>query len=193
MSTDPVSLLVRAVDQTATVIAAIKPDQADLPTPCRSWPVRQVIEHLMNDIDQFEVTATGGTADWSKSTRPVGDDWYGEFRAGADRLVAAWRRAGDLSGTIALPGMGDVPARFPLDMQVAELAVHAWDLARATGQPTDLDQEIGQHALGFMTSSMRPEFRGDEAEGKMFAPAVPVPDDAPVYDRLAGFAGRAPR
>jgi hypothetical protein len=30
-----------------------------------------------------------------------------------------------------------------------------------------------------------------ENRGQVFAPAVPVPDDAPVYDRLAAFAGRA--
>ena len=32
----------------------------------------------------------------------------------------------------------------------------------------------------------------DEASGQAFGPEVPVPADAPVYDRLAGFFGRRP-
>jgi hypothetical protein len=36
---------------------------------------------------------------------------------------------------------------------------------------------------------MRPESRGP---GKAFGPEVPVPDDAPSYDRLAGWFGRDP-
>jgi hypothetical protein len=31
-----------------------------------------------------------------------------------------------------------------LDRQVTELAVHAWDVAKATGQPTDLDPAVGR-------------------------------------------------
>jgi hypothetical protein len=36
---------------------------------------------------------------------------------------------------------------------------------------------------------LRPEFRGPD---KAFGVEVPVPDDAPVYDRLAGWFGRDP-
>jgi hypothetical protein len=36
---------------------------------------------------------------------------------------------------------------------------------------------------------LRPEFRGP---GKAFGVEVPVPDDAPAYERLAGWFGRNP-
>jgi hypothetical protein len=38
-----------------------------------------------------------------------------------------------------------------------------------------------------MSSALTPEVRGES-----FGPPVPVADDAPVYDRLAAFAGRTP-
>jgi hypothetical protein len=38
----------------------------------------------------------------------------------------------------------------------------------------------------------RRQFRGDEASGQSFGAEVAVADDAPLYDRLAGFFGRDP-
>jgi uncharacterized protein (TIGR03086 family) len=75
-----------------------------------------------------------------------------------------------------------------VDWQTAEFAVHAWDLARATGQSTDLDPEVAQRGLDFMSAALKPDNRG-----AAFGAAVSVPEDAPVYERLVAFAGRDPR
>jgi uncharacterized protein (TIGR03086 family) len=79
-----------------------------------------------------------------------------------------------------------------LDQQITELTSHAWDIAKATGRSTDLDPELGELALAWGRQNMRPEFRGDEADGYYIGPEVPVADDAPLYDRLAAFGGRNP-
>ena len=44
--TDTVTLLERALDQTAAIIAAIPPSQSGLPTPCPDWDVRALVRHL---------------------------------------------------------------------------------------------------------------------------------------------------
>jgi uncharacterized protein (TIGR03086 family) len=101
---------------------------------------------------------------------------------------AAWQAA-DLDSLVAGPG-GEVPLRMRADNQVTELAVHDWDLARATGQQlADLDPALAEHALAWSRGMLRPEFRGPD---KAFGVEVPVPDDAPAYDRLAGWFGRDP-
>jgi uncharacterized protein (TIGR03086 family) len=192
MATDPVPLLSRALDQAGDVVAGTDRGRAGDPTPCRSWTVGQLVDHLVHDLGQFVTAAGGGAPDWSQAPPPAGDDWAGAYRRGAQELVEAWQKAGDLSGTVTLPGMGEVPARFPVDMQIAELAVHAWDLATATGQRVDLDPEVAETALAWMRGTMAPQFRGTEEEGKAFGPEVPIADDAPAYDRLAAFAGRRP-
>jgi uncharacterized protein (TIGR03086 family) len=87
-----------------------------------------------------------------------------------------WRDAGESASTQSM------------DWQTAELAVHSWDLARATGQSTDLDPEVAQRGLDFMSAALTPENRG-----AAFGPAVTLPDDAPVFERLVAFAGRDPR
>jgi uncharacterized protein (TIGR03086 family) len=190
-SANPFRLLSRALDQTDTVIDGVGKEQATLPTPCRAWDVRALVDHVIHDLGQFAVAATGGRPDWRAAAPSVDGDWGGAFRDGARVLLAAWRRASDLSGTIQLP-IGEVPATFVVNQQIAEFAVHSWDLARATGQVVELDPEIGEAALAWARTALRPEFRGDEDSGKAFGPEVPAPAGAPVYDRLAAFFGRHP-
>ena len=189
VTSDPLPLLTAALNQTGVLIKAIRDDQQHLPTPCRSWDVSQLVAHLVHDLRQFTERAAGGTPDWSAPSAALGSDAIDDYRKGATGLIQAWRAAGDLSGTITMPGMGEVAKRFPVDQQIAELAVHAWDLAVATGQSTDLDPEVGDAALTWGRTALWPQFRGAEDEGKVFGPEVDVPQDAPLYDRLAAFFG----
>jgi len=155
----PVALLSRALDQVGVLIAGIRDDQKALPTPCRSWDVAALIAHLVNDTAQFVARAAGETPDWTASATDVGADPHAAFQRGAAALLDAWRRAGDLTGIIQIPGMGEMPARFPVDQQITEFALHAWDLARATGRTSGLDPEIGRAALDWARGAMRPESR----------------------------------
>ncbi|MFB6890539.1 TIGR03086 family metal-binding protein [Kitasatospora sp. NPDC056327] len=190
---DPIELLARALAQTAGLVDGTGTELAARPTACRSWDVGRLIGHLLYDLRQFTVRARGGTPDWSQPSERVEEDWLHPFEAGAEELVAAWRGAGDLDGVVEVPGLGERPARFPVDQQTAEFAVHAWDLARATGQSVaGLDHEVAEASLAWARGALRPEFRGSEEEHHAFGPEVAVAGDAPVYDRLAAFFGRDP-
>ena len=189
-TTGSLDLLARTLAQTEAVIAHVRPEHATLPTPCASWDVRALVNHVVHDAQQFTATAYGG--EWDPEDSDVlGDDWAGAFREAAASLLAAWRRPGAKEQTIRLP-FGDFPAGWRVGQQIADLAVHGWDIAKATGQPTDLDPEVGQLALDWGRENLKPQFRGDEASGKSFGPEVAVAADAPLYDRLAGFFGRDP-
>ena len=65
--------------------------------------------------------------------------------------------------------------------------MHSWDLARAGGQQPRLDEDFAARLLEGMVP-MEEVLRGSGHYG----PAVPVPEDAPVVDRLMGFIGRDP-
>ena len=185
---DTVALLERALDQTAGLIAAIDADQAGLPTPCAGWDVRTLVGHLTGqDLRNFLISARGESADWQVPAEKIGEDWTAAFRDRAEPLRAAWRAA-DLDRLVAGLG-GEAPLRARADQQITELAVHDWDLVKATGQPAELDPALAEHALRWSRGMLRPEFRGPD---KAFGVEVPVADDAPVYDRLAGWFGRDP-
>ena len=183
-------LLERALDQTRRAIAGARPDQAGLPTPCRSCNLRQLVNHVVQDARFFAARLTGEDAG-DRDADVLDDDWAASYGRAADGLMEAWRRPGQVDGTISLP-FGEVPATWSVDQQVANFAVHGWDVAKATGQPIEFDPEVGRAAMAFGRENLKPEFRGEEGEGKSFGPEVAVEPDAPLYDQVAAVFGRDP-
>lgn len=72
-------------------------------------------------------------------------------------------------------------------MYLVDMVVHAWDLARATGQEYEPDPAALSQAMDF-TEQMVEMGRQRGA----FGPPVAVADDAPQFDRLLGMIGRDP-
>jgi uncharacterized protein (TIGR03086 family) len=80
-----------------------------------------------------------------------------------------------------------------VDMYLAELAAHAWDLARATGQIDELDPSVAVTALEGARAMIKPEYRDMVEPGSPFGEEVPPPPCADDWERLAAFMGRDPR
>ena len=102
-------------------------------------------------------------------------------------LAAAWDDPAAWDGMTGAGGLelpGEVAGMISLD----ELVVHGWDLAVATGQVYEPAPALLGPLHGFVES-----FVGDgpPREG-LFGPAVQVPDDAALLDRVLGLTGRDP-
>lgn len=187
METDPVDVLDRALEQMHALISKVQPNQTSLPTPCKSWNVAALLDHVVADMPRFIESAHGGQPDYSSAMPSVAPHWAPEFAKQSEELVAAWRDARDPTKLDA----GQAPREFQ-EMQVAEMAVHAWDLAAALGMAQDLDPNLAEYSADWMASMLVPEYRGSEAEGKAFGPLVEVAESAPPYDRLVAISGRNP-
>lgn len=179
-----IDLLEGAVDQLRRLLARVGPAQGSLPTPCSDFNVRALVNHIVFDVQVFTATISGGQRG-SPDADLVGDDWLAAYSSSADALLSAWRRRG--TGGTLTTRMGEIPATWAVGQHASDLVVHAWDVARATGNVAELDPELAAAALGWGRENLKPEFRG-----QAFGSEVPVPDDAPAYDRLAGFFGRTP-
>lgn len=80
-----------------------------------------------------------------------------------------------------------------VDMYLAELATHTWDLAIATGQLGRLDADLATAALEAARAMLKAEYRDLMGEGSPFGSEVEAPADATAWERLAAFTGRQPR
>lgn len=171
---ESVVILSRALDQAGDVLAAVHRDQLSGPTPCEDWTVEQLIAHLLTAPANFVLMMNGDEVDWSAEPPPIPEDFAGAFRSAADDLIHTWHQR-------------EQDAETNADWQTPEFAVHTWDVAKATGQSPALDPEVAERSMAFMAANLKPEMRGGAFDAE-----VSVPGDAPIYDRLAAFAGRTP-
>ena len=174
----------------ARLVAAVRDDQLDDPTPCPDMTVATLLDHAVGLTLAFRVAAEKGpqapppTA--AADTLPA--DWRERLPRQLDELVAAWREPAAWEGTTEVGGVR-MPAPAIAVVALDELLVHGWDLAVATGQPFSADESAALACLGFAE-----QVNGDGAESPpgLFGPPVPVPADASALDRLLGRTGRDP-
>lgn len=185
-------MMARAASSAVAVARNVRPDQLDRPTPCPDWDVRALANHLMfwsafrSELAARKLRAPADDP-LTERTDLTRGDWAETMAAQLDKAVAAWAEPGAVDGDTGLDG-GSMPARMIGMMMVGELVVHGWDLARATGQPIETDPTVLEAVHG-MAAAMGPQGR----EMGVFGAEVPVPDSAPMLDRILGVSGRDPR
>jgi uncharacterized protein (TIGR03086 family) len=81
-----------------------------------------------------------------------------------------------------------MPAPALLGLMTTDTLTHAWDLAKATGQDTNLAPELASQLLEQSRQSILPAFRSEE--GNIFGLEQDAPADASPADQLAAFLGR---
>ncbi|MGV9744260.1 TIGR03086 family metal-binding protein [Rhodococcus zopfii] len=157
------------------------------PTPDTEWDVAQLVEHMVDEQRWIPPLLSGMTvADAEATLAPIGDDLRAEWSRYAESAGTAWA-ATDPNAPVHL-SYGVVPCRDYLRQQVADIAIHTWDLARGVGGDDRLDPDL----VAATWADIEPQ-RDMLAASGLFADPVPVPDDAPLQDRLLALTGRDPR
>lgn len=189
MSTDA---LAAAFASTRAVVAKVTPDQYDERTPCASWDVRALINHVVGGSHWFAATARAGEPPAGGAEPPdftVGDP-LAAYDEGIAASLAAFADPEAATRTVRLP-FGEMPVAAFMQIAATDTFMHGWDLARATGQDSDLNPELATRLLAGARQTMRDSFRGPDPTSP-FGPAVEVSESAPPADQLAGFLGRQP-
>lgn len=141
LDSDLVQIHRQALTATRKVVAGIKPDQWHESTPCAEWDVRKLANHVVAGNWWAAELANGATI------ASVGDRLEGDvlgtepLRAYDDSAAVAakvFEREGAMSAPCAV-SYGPVPGSMYCGHRFIDVFVHGWDLAKATGQSTDLD------------------------------------------------------
>ncbi|MGW3328241.1 TIGR03086 family metal-binding protein [Streptomyces virginiae] len=161
-------------------------------TPCPAYTVGDLLGHLMGlcvafrDAGRKDPGATTDTAPGGAvPVLPVG--WREVLPGVLDELAGVWRDPVAWTGTTRAGGV-DLPGAVAGAVAADELVVHGWDLARATGLDYVPDPAALRASYAFLSAAAAEGDRG----GGIFGPVVPVPDDAPLLDRVVGLSGRDP-
>jgi uncharacterized protein (TIGR03086 family) len=109
-----------------------------------------------------------------------------DYRAPLDRSLSGWSYPAACTPDLGVMG-SPTPAADVAALNIAEMVLHGWDLAVATGQAYTVDPAAAQVALHAVEANAE-LFR----QYKGFADQVTVPADASALDRVLGLSGRDP-
>lgn len=157
----------------------------DAPTPVAAWRARDIVAHLVTWFPGF--LASGAGVDLPVGPSPD-DDPAGAWEAQRAAVQAVLDDPASAGRVLTNPHLGELPLPDAIDrFYTADVFMHSWDLARATGQDDNLDAGTCAEMLAGMAA-----FDDALRSSGQYGPRVPVPDDAPVQDRFIGFIGRDP-
>ena len=190
MADDLVELHGRCGQRFAALVAGVGPEQWHDGTPCSEWDVRTLVHHLLYEqrwvpplFEGLTIEQIGGRFEGDL----MGEDasaWPGLLASSIQEAHAAVAQPGALDQIVHL-SLGEASGREYVMQLTADLAIHAWDLARATRQDDVLDP--GAAALLLPWAEANAELL---AGSGMFGSRIEAGPDAPDDVRLLGQLGR---
>lgn len=183
MSTQP---LQQCMDVSRGVLANVTADQLQNSTPCASWDVAGLINHMVG-AQHFFQGPLKGEAPGGELPNFAAGDYMAAWDEASSASLAAFSAEGALEGTIKAP-FGEMPGPAWMGLAMNDTFTHAWDLAKATGQDTNLAPELATAILAQAQQAIPDAFRGEE--GAPFGAQAECADDACAADKLAAFLGR---
>jgi len=175
--------------EAARVVCGVSSDQLSAATPCTDWDLRALLNHV--------ILWTAYSAERRARDEQVPDDvmrkdfvaepgYAADYAAQLDKAVAAWSDPAAWQRNLNVMG-APTPAAGVAALLIAEMVLHGWDAAKASGQDYACRDDVAAVVLGAVEANAE-LFR--QYQG--FADPIPVPASAPVLDRALALSGRDP-
>jgi len=180
-----VELLERSLAYTRVMLADVRPDQLDRPTPCTGWTLGHLLAHMEDALDAFTEAAAGRV---EVAPAPATDTRVEALREKACALLGAWTAARPPSSPDEV-AVGDLGLDAPLLVATAalEITVHGWDVGQATGRRARIPDDLARGLLVVAQQVIDATDRGPR-----FASPRPAPVGAAPDLRLLAWTGRVP-
>ncbi|GAA2391565.1 TIGR03086 family metal-binding protein [Dactylosporangium salmoneum] len=175
-----------------TVVNGVGPDDWERPTPCAQWNVTQVLQHAAGDQRGFAATITGSGFPSYDPFAPDGH-LHGEDPAefaedGMRAAAAAWATVAHDAADAPTPlPQGRLAPQIGAGVCALDAAVHAWDIAAATGQPSPLTPELARDLLAVAQEIVEPL-----RQWGAYAAVVPAEAGDDEVAALLRYLGRDP-
>ncbi|WP_354638843.1 TIGR03086 family metal-binding protein [Kitasatospora camelliae] len=176
-----------ALDTFGRHVRAVTPGQWDDPTPCTDWTVRDLVNHLAAEqlwVPEMLAGRTVAEVGDRFDGDVLGEDPVALWTAAAEAARAGFAEPEALERTVRLSYGPRSAAGYCREMTV-DAIIHAWDLAQGIGADARMPEAAARWALAEVTP-----YADALPSSGLFAPAVPVAEDADPQTRLLGLVGR---
>lgn len=182
---DPIERIDRATALAREKVKNVSAADLSNPTPCSEFDVRGLLNHMIGGLAMLTTAARGDKAEIPQGEQ-FGSDPGGVYDERRGALMQALHGEGALERNWEMP-FGSIPGAMMAQIAFMEHLTHAWDIARATGQDATLPTTLVTECLDVVTP-MDAMLRIPGVCG----PAVSVPDESSLQDKLIAFLGRNP-
>ena len=140
-----------AARRLASLVGGVADHDLARPTPCPAYALGDLIDHVGGLAIAFAAAAGKERSERTEQPRPgdaarLSPDWRERIPRDLDALALAWDDSGAWQGMTRIAGM-DTPAETVGLVLADELAVHGWDVARASRQPYACEPDVLEAAL----------------------------------------------
>ena len=181
--------LAAGAPEAARVVAGVRDDQLTAVTPCRDWDLHALLNHM--------ILWTAYSAERRARDEPLPDDlmtrdfaaepgYAAAYETQLGRAVAAWSDPAAWERELNVMG-SPTPAADVGAMLLAEMVLHGWDIAKASGQEYACPEPVAAAVLATVEANAE-LFRKYDG----FADPVAVPESASAFDRALAMSGRDP-
>ncbi len=189
---NPVNLheeMAAAAAEDARVVSGVRTDQLTAATPCPEWDMHALLNHT--------ILWTAFSAERRARDEPLPDElmkrdfaaepgFAATYAAQIEKAVAAWSDPQAWERELTVMGSG-TPSSGVGALLVAEMVLHGWDIARASGQDYSCPGTVVAATAAAVNANAE-LFRKYQG----FAEPVPAPASAPAFERVLAASGRDP-
>jgi uncharacterized protein (TIGR03086 family) len=172
-----------AAAEAARVVSGVRSDQLSAATPCTDWDLRTLLNHT---ILWTAYSAERRARDEALPDELMNKDFVAEpgyaadYAAQLDRAVAAWSDPAAWQRDLNVMG-SPTPAADVAALLIAEMVLHGWDVAKASGQGYACRDDVAAAV-----------YEATAANAELFRKYQGFADEAPVLDRALALSGRDP-
>jgi uncharacterized protein (TIGR03086 family) len=146
-------------------------------TPCDKWDVRTLMNHMLETQRYFVSGARGEKGTLSPNPPDLlSEDPVSDFEHATATTSHTFSRPGVIEKTG--PSIG---------IAFADMLLHGWDLAKATGQDSTMPKGLPEAAY----ETIHGQFTDEQRKG-VFKPEISVPASASPQEKLLAYTGRNP-
>ncbi len=184
-------VLTTALDLLRRASAEVTADRLDAPTPCSAWSVAQVLLHAAGDQHAWaSFVGSGSLPSYDPFAPPhrLDSSVQEVVEVAVEAAAEAWARVEPAAQSVRTP-LPPVPSMAPQLAAAAcalDAAVHAWDVAVATGQPSPLTADLADQLMPAAQATAEP------LRGFAYAPALPAEPGDDAVAALLRYLGRDP-
>lgn len=172
-------------------VAAVADGGWQAPTPCSEWTAVQVLQHAALDQAVWGAMVAGAQPSGENPFAPSGRLGAGPLAYADSALKASapgWTAIDEDAGAVPTPlPQGPMEAADAAAAAALDAAIHAWDIAVATGQRSPLTPELAR-ALAPVARTIVEPLRAYGAYAQALEPGPGAGEDA----ALLAYLGRRP-